>query len=202
MDLPGGRYPNYNPNWILQGQPAAPLVQNMSVFDVNTGAAGAALTSGTGVMSVFPVVVQPGDVLTGFDLILATAAGTQTNAFVAVYSGILAASTLIYQSTAEGSSADSAGTLTYSLGTGATTPTGGIYAPAAGLPVVIGVGLCWTASTMPKWDGTLGGSGAIAYSELQPVYTCGSALGGTAPSTLSGIAAGKGPVPRIVFAKK
>lgn len=216
MDLAGGHYGQYNPEWVLDGQPSPDYRANMPRSAFSTGSAGATLAAGTGVMQVVPVVCMPGDVITTINLLLDTAAGTQTHAFVALYTGIKAAATLIYQSTDEGSSADSAGALSYSLGTGATTPTGGSYlvggtggtpqnavttGTAGGVPVVLGVGLMWAASTMPKFAGTLGSKAQLFKSQLALAYSVGSSLTTAAPATLSGIAAQAGPVPYVALTR-
>ena len=216
MDLAGGHFPQYNPDWVLDGSPSPDYRANMSRSAFSTGSGGATIAAGTGVMLVVPVVCMPGDVITAINVLLDTAAATQTHAFAALYTGITSSATLIYQSTDEGSTADSAGALSYSLGSGATTPAGGSYlvggtggtpqgaaytGTAGGKPIVLGVGLMWAASTMPKFAGALGSGANVFKNQLALAYTAGSSLTTAAPATLSGIAAKAGPVPYVALTR-
>ena len=219
MDLAGGRYPQYNPGWVMDGQPSPPYRCSLGgegLLAISTGNGGTALAATTGKLAVIGVPCEPGDVITTIKLFLGTAAATQTHAWVALYTGVKAASTLIYQSTDEGSSADAAGVLSYSLGSGATTPAGGSYlvggtggtpqgaaytGTPGGQPIVLGVALMWAATTMPKFDGSPGSSGLSFGSQITPVQVVAGPFTATAPATLAGIAASNGCVPYVALTR-
>lgn len=205
MPLVAGRYPAFAYEWALDGQPNPPYRQSISRADIATGNGGAALAATTGVMAVVPLICQPGDVVSAIGVIVGTAAATPTHSWVALYTGVTSAATLIWQS-ADVTTGIPAGAQKFALSAGATIPAGGSYlaggtpgsSGSSGGPVVLGVGIMFAAATMPKFDGMLGSSGFSFTGQVPLIQTAGSALAATAPATLSGIAASNGPVPYVV----
>lgn len=86
MDLAGGKYPDYEVEWLLDGQPSPPYRRSISRGDIT----GAAVTgAATQVPYVTAVTAQIGDVFGFVTFGIGTLAGTAGNSsFVVVYSGI------------------------------------------------------------------------------------------------------------------
>lgn len=209
MDLVAGRYPLYNTEWALDGQPNPPYRQSISRGDIATGNGGAALAAASGVMAVVPVVCHPGDIIGAIQLMVGTIAGTPTHSWVALYTGVTSSATLI------GQSADVVGGMTlgvnkftfsalpYLVGGFPGTPQGAGQAASgpSGGPVVLGVGIMNAQTTAPKLDGMLGSSGYVIGNQLPMIQTVGSGLTTTAPATLAGIATSTGVVPYVALTR-
>ena len=192
MPLIRGHYPQTNPNWLLTGSatnianPTVPVRSNIEYTGLANPTDGA--LAATGVACFVPIPVEPGTVISKVSLVIgATAGGTITNQFVAIYSGI-ATPALIGQSTDTTSAAIAAsGLATWTLTaaqqiTAAQAPQGFIYA-----------GIAVTATTIPTAL-TVSIPTAVGYKWFTngPLFlsaTAGSALAGTAAATIASPAA-------------
>lgn len=186
-DLVDGRYPQTNPLWSALGQLTnitqsdIPARSNAEYFGIDTAdnAIGA-----TGVGIFVPVPVDVGTIVSKVTILVgATAGATMTHQFAAIYSGI-ATPALIAQSTDTTSAAipaSAAASWTLSspqLITSALAPNGFIYA-----------GVAITAATVPT-AASQATPTATSYQWFSnsPLFfsaTAGSALGGTAASTIA-----------------
>lgn len=126
----------------------------------------------TQVLTSVPIWLQAGDLVTSISAISgATAAGTPTNYFFALYS---AAGALLAQTADQLTAAWAADTVkTIALATAQKIPFSGVYF----------VALMVKATTVPSLVGTIGAKGIIA-GEGNIAQTSGSGLTGTAPATL------------------
>lgn len=174
-------------NPVQSGQTGRPGRSNLAYIGVGNMTDGAAVA--TGVMSCTAVPVEVGDVITTITYFAgATAGGTMTHQFAALYSGTnVAAPPRIAQSTDTTSAAIVASTaFPYTLSapvtiTAAMAPNGFIYA-------ALGI----TATTVP----TAVGGFFVTAAEYQYISTgspillggsSGSAVAGTAPATLASL---------------
>lgn len=189
-DLVRGKYPVTNPLFSAFGQTAnasqanVALRTNAVVTGLNALTDGAALT--TAVATAVAIPVEVGDVITKVTVFVgATAAGTPTNSFAALYSGV-AVPALLGQSVSGGVAAIAAsGAFVFTLATpisvtAANAPLGFIYASV----VVAATATPSLASTTVatavayKWFANAPlGLGALAH---------GAALSTTAPATITG----------------
>ena len=192
MPLIRGHYPQTNPLWALTGSLAnltnssIPVRSNLEYTGLANPTDGA--LAATGVACFVPIPVEPGTVITKVGILVgATAGGTITHQFAAIYSGI-ATPALIAQSTDTTSAAIAAsGLATWTLNatpaiTQAQAPQGFIYA-----------GICVTASTIPTAL-TVSIPTAVGYQWFTggPLFlsaTAGSGLLGTAAATIASPAA-------------
>jgi len=144
----------------------------------------------TGVCCAVPVPVAQGDVITTVSYpVGATVNSSPTHQFAAIYSGIATTPALVGQSTDTGTAVIAQNALlSYTLAapitiTTAMAPYGYVYASlaitATTLPSALGVTLLATAAEYP-W---------FAHSPLFFCMTHGSAVGGTAPSTIASASA-------------
>lgn len=209
-DVPGGRYAKTNPYWGLLGQltnavdPTQPARSNLEFFGLANPTDGA--LAATGIACCVPVPVDPGQYISTVSLLIgATAGGTMTHQFVALYSGTnVAAPPLIGQSTDSTSAAIAAsGVASWNLTavqqiTAAQAPNGFIYVAVAITATTVpsamvvstpaAIGYQWfSATTTPK--------GA---SPLFLSATAGSALAGTAAATIASPAA-KAVAPIVIL---
>lgn len=170
------RYPpTYDPEWLLEGSPGSFRAQNIRQLDC--GADLSALT--TQVMLSVAVPLQPGDVVSNITFKSgATAAGTPTNYWVALYSSA-ATPALLAQSADQTTTAWAANTVkTLALATAQEITTAGIYYAA----------LMVKATTPPTLVGKsvgIAGAAASILSSKVLAQTSGSSLTDTAPSTIA-----------------
>jgi len=196
-DLVSGRYPDYEVEWLYDGQPVPPYRRSISRGDVNTvtGAIGA-----TGVGYVIAVAVQPGDIIHAISFVAGSTAGaTLTHSFAAIYNGVSTSSVLLAQSADNtGASWAANGVRTFTLATpyvvaGTTyTPQGSAPASTQNGPMILGVMLSVTGTTIPTLHGMAGGPGTAApvlTGQVALAQTAGSGLTATAPATLAGASA-------------
>lgn len=175
MPLVKGHYRPISDEWLLNGKPVEPFRTNLRRQDITTDVA-AALT--TQVMLGVAMPLQVGDVVTKIGFAVgATAGGTITNQFVALYSNA-ATPALLGQSADGTSTAIAASTLAeYSLATPITISADGIYICA----------FMVKAGTMPsllsKVLPTAGAGGAQITGQAPLSQTSGSSLTATAPAT-------------------
>lgn len=165
--------PTYNEDWLLAGSPSGLRNQNMRQLDINADLA--ALT--TQVMSSVAVPVQPGDKITSLTFKSgATAAGTPTNWWFALYSS---AGALLAQSADQLTAAWAANTeKTLALATPQSVSAQG-YVYAA---------IMVKATTVPTLLGAsvaLAGAAAAIAGSVILSQTSGSALVATAPATIA-----------------
>lgn len=207
-DLVSGRYPDFNEEWVFDGMPVPPYRRSISRGDVNTvtGAIGA-----TGVGYVVAVPVQPGDIIHSISFVAGSTAGaTLTHSFAAIYNGVATTSALLAQSADNtGASWAANAVRTYTLATpfvvGGTTytPQGSAPASTQNGPMILGVMLSVTGTTIPTLHGMAGGPGTAApvlTGQVALAQTAGSSLTATAPSTLTGAAASTtGFVPYVIL---
>jgi hypothetical protein len=192
MALIRGHYPVSNPYWALTGNlanvvnPTVPARSNFEFTGLANPTDGA--LAATGVGCFVPVPVEPGTVISKVSILVgATAGGTITNQFVALYSGI-ATPALIGQSTDTTSAAIAAsGLATWTLTasqqiTAAMAPQGFIYAEIAITATTVPTALTVSIPTAVgyKW---------FTNSPLFLAATAGSALAGTAAATIASPAA-------------
>lgn len=189
MDLAGGRYPDYEQEWLLDGQPSPPYRRSISRGDINTTAVTGAATQ---IPYVVAVPAQVGDVINFVSFGIGTLAGTAgSTSFVVVYSAMPTASAA---ATVLGVSA----TTTFTAGANkiqltapvALAPTVGTPQNATGStigsgPLVLGVAIVetWTTSAS-QYDAMAGGASAFKglLTGQIPLVTKLPTLGGTPPA--------------------
>lgn len=162
----------YSPDWLLDGSPTGVRVSNMRQLDINADTA--SLT--TQVMTTVAVPVDPGTLVTSITVKSgATAAGTPTNYWFALYS---AAGALLAQTADQTNTAWAANTVkTLALATPQQVSSAG----------VVYVGLMVKATTPPTLLGksvALAGAAASILSSKVLAQTSGSSLTTTAPATI------------------
>lgn len=207
-DLAGGRYPDSEEEWLLDGQPSPPYRRTISRRDIAAGSTGIALTQAN--LFVYAVPVQAGDIFDFVSFLCKTATATPTHSWVAVYNGMTTAAALLAQSAdATGGFAQGANKLqlqsvisnigTVGIPQGPSTP-----AIVAQGPAVWGVALYNSGATGAVVDGMPGGNvaGAIALTGQLPLAMSGAlAATATAPATLAGLAALAGATPYVVLSR-
>lgn len=168
------RYPPVHAdNWLLDGAPTAFRQSNMRQLDIDADLT--CLT--TQVMTSVAVPIQPGQLVTSITCKSgATAAGTPTNYWFALYS---AAGVLLAQTADQTTTAWAANTvMTLNLATAQRVDSAG----------VVYVGLMVKATTTPTLIGktvALAGAAASILSSKVLAQTSGSALTATAPGTIA-----------------
>lgn len=165
----------YNPFWLLDGSPSGFRGSNMGPLDSNADLA--ALT--TQVMLSVALPLQPGDKVTSLTFKSgATAAGTPTNWWFALYSSA-ATPALLAQSADQLTAAWAANTVkTLALATAQPITTAGVYyaavmVKATTVPTLVGASV-----------GIAGAADAILSSKVL-AQTSGSSLTTTAPATIA-----------------
>lgn len=189
MDLAGGKYADYDEEWLLDGQPASPYRRSISRRDIT----GAAVTgAATQVPYVVAVPAQVGDVFNYVTFSIGTLAGTAgSTSFVVVYSGMPSASNNVTVLGVSAATTLVAGTNKIALSAQvALTPTIGTPQNAVGStlgsgPLVLGVAIVetWT-TTGSQFDCASGAKNAfkgIVGGQL-PLATTLPTLGGTPPT--------------------
>jgi hypothetical protein len=168
-----GRYNTYDPDWLLAGSPSG--VFETSIRQENINADLAALT--TQVMTSVAVPVQPGETITNVTFQSgATAAGTPTNWWFALYSasGALLAQTADQLTAAwAANTAKTLALVTPQLIASAGVVYAAVMVKATTPPTLVGANLSLAAA-----------AGSIASSKIRS-QTSGSALTTTAPATIA-----------------
>lgn len=212
-DLVSGRYPDFEEEWLFDGQPYPPYRRSLNRRDIAT-AAGVGVPATTK-MLVTGVPCQPGDIF-GFVTFGVVTAGTQTSsAFVVVYSAVptaSAAATVLGVSatfTAVAGANKIALSAPVSLAATEYTPQGAAAAATPAGPVVLGVGICLSYSAgTPTLDGSASGA---AYAGLLtgqiPISIISSSTIGSPPAVGSSsgttwTTTGGGSVPYVVLSKQ
>ncbi|HEY3482773.1 MAG TPA: hypothetical protein VGL02_28140 [Streptomyces sp.] len=213
MDLAGGRYADYDEEWLFDGQPSSPYRRSISRRDIT----GAAVTgAATQVPYVVAVPAQVGDVFNFVSFAIGTLAGTAGNSsFVVVYSGMPSASNNVTVLGVSAATTFVAGNnkialtsqvaLTPTIG----TPQNAVAATLGSGPLVLGVAIveAWT-TTGSQFDCASGAKAAfkgIVGAQI-PLATTLPTLGGTPPAvgSLSGTtitAPSTGVLPYVVLSR-
>lgn len=197
MDLAGGKYPDYEPEWLLDGQPASPYRRSISRGDIT----GAAVTgAATQVPYLCAVTAQIGDVINYVSFGIGTLAGTAGNSsFVVVYSAMPTASaaatvlgvsaTTTFVAGANKIALSAPVVLAPTIG----TPQNAVASTLGAGPLVLGVAIVetWT-TTGSQFDGMSGGKFAFKglLSGQIPLVTQANALLAAPPAvnSTSGVA--------------
>lgn len=213
MDLAGGKYADYDEEWLFDGQPASPYRRSISRRDIT----GAAVTgAATQVPYVVAVPAQVGDIFNFVSFAIGTLAGTAGNSsFVVVYAGMPSASNNVQVLGVSAATTFVAGTNKIALTSSvAMTPTIGTPQNAVGStvgngPLVLGVAIveAWT-TTGSQFDCASGAKAAfkgIVGAQI-PLATTLPTLGGTPPAvgSLSGTtitAPSTGVLPYVVLSR-
>lgn len=189
MDLAGGKYADYNEEWMLDGQPNPPYRRSISRGDIT----GAAVTgAATQVPYLVAVPAQVGDVFNYVSFAIGTLAGTPgATSFVVVYSAMPTASAAATVLGVSAVTTFTAGANKIALSAPvALAPTIGTPQNAAGStlgsgPLVLGVAIveAWT-TTGSQFDCMSGGASAFkgVLSGQIPFVTKLPTLGGTPPA--------------------
>lgn len=213
MDLAGGRYADYDEEWLFDGQPVSPYRRSISRRDIT----GAAVTgAATQVPYVVAVPAQVGDVFNFVSFAIGTLAGTAgSSSFVVVYSGMPSASNNVQVLGVSATTTFVAGlnkialSGAVSLAPGIGTPQNAVGSTIGNGPLVLGVAIveAWT-TTGSQFDCASGAKSAfkgIVGSQL-PLATQLPTLGGTPPAvgSLSGTtitAPSTGVLPYVVLSR-
>lgn len=204
-DLVSGGYPQHSPMWAALGNVSNETQANIpgrSNLEFGIGQWVDGALAGTGVACAVAVPIDAGTVVKRITLFTgATAASTPTHAWAALYSGIATPALIGTQST------DSTTTGIGASGLYQPSITSYTIKPADCPNGYIYVAVCITASTVPTaWGLTTptavnyqGLTGSTTPAAVQPMYaaTSGSALGATAPATLT--LASKAVAPVVVL---
>ena len=208
-DLPSGRYPDSEEEWLLDGMPFPPYRRTINRRDIATGSTGITLTSAN--LFVYAVPVQVGDIFNYVSFLAKTATGTGTHSWVALYNGVSASAALLAQSAdvvagfAAGANKVQLASAVANIGTIGTPQGGGSPAVTPNGPSVWGVALYNSGASGAVVDGMPGGNvaGAIAVSG-QPALALSGALAATAtaPATLAGLTAFAGATPYVLLSRQ
>ncbi|WP_037605832.1 hypothetical protein [Streptacidiphilus rugosus] len=189
MDLAGGRYPDFEQEWLLDGQPSQPYRRSISRGDINTAAVTGAATQ---VPYVVAVPAQIGDVINYVTFGIGTLAGTAGNSsFVVVYSGMPTASAAVTVLGVSATTTFTAGANKVALSAPVVvagtvgTPQNAVVSGIPNAPIVLGVAIveAWT-TTGSQYDAMAGGSAAFKglLTGQIPLVTKLPTLGGTPPA--------------------
>lgn len=175
MPLVNARYPAKNPAWLLAAQPSGVYRESFPRTQINTDLA--ALT--TQVLASVAVPLQAGDLVTSITFKSgATAAGTPTNWWVALYDDS-ATPALLAQSADQLTAAWAANTAkTLSLATAQLISRPGIYYAAIMVKAT-------TVPTLVGFTSFAGASAGVLSTDKVLSQTSGAALTTTAPATIA-----------------
>ena len=202
-DITSARFAQTNPLWSILGQPtnvvnpAVPARSNVEYLGL-TGLADTAASLVTQVMTVVPVPVDPGTVVSKVSVLVgATAAGTPTNTWAALYAGTTTATpALIVQGTDATTTAIPASTrldLSFAATqiTAAQAPNGYIFvaimSKATTVPSLVTVDNGAAAAQYAWFTNSPGASFAAVPGTF--AFSAGSSLAASAPATLTSVAA-------------
>lgn len=213
MDLAGGRYADYDEEWLFDGQPSSPYRRSISRRDITGAAVTGAVTQ---VPYVVAVPAQVGDVFNYVSFAIGTLATTPgATSFVVVYSGMPSATNNVSVLGVSATTTFVAGTNKIALTSQvALTPTIGTPQNATGTtlgtgPLVLGVAIveAWTTAAS-QFDCASGAKSAFKglIGGQLPLATQLPTLGGTPPAvgSLSGTtvtAPSTGVLPYVVLSR-
>jgi len=209
MPLVAGRYPTFEEEWLLDGNPVPPYRRTISRRDI---VASAAFIPTVTTLNVYAVPVQPGDQFNFISFLVKTVGGTLTHSWVALYNGTGTGAALLAQvpdntsatgwaATAQklqlASVVGNLGTLgvPQGPGTAAITPEG---------PAVYGIAFYQSGTTGNTVDGMSSSAvaGAVAVTGQVPFYSTGTlAATGTAPAVLPTMTAAVGGIPYLLLSR-
>jgi hypothetical protein len=213
MDLAGGKYADYDEEWLFDGQPTSPYRRSISRRDIT----GAAVTgAATQVPYLVAVPAQVGDVFNFVTFAIGTLAGTAgATSFVVVYSGMPSATNNVTVLGVSATTTFTAGTNKIALAAAVSltptigTPQNAVASTIGAGPLVLGVAIveAWT-TTGSQFDCASGAKQAfkgIVGSQV-PLATQLPTLGGTPPAvgSLSGTtitAPSTGVLPYVVLSR-
>ena len=207
-DLAGGRYPDSEEEWLLDGQPSPPFRRTIQRRDIATGSTGIALTQAN--LFVYAIPVQAGDIFGFVSFLCKTATATPTHSWAALYNGISTSAALLAQSadvtTGFVANANKLAlqSVVSNVGTVGTPQGPSTPAIVAQGPAVWGVALYNSGATGAVVDGMPGGNvaGGIALTGQLPLaMSAALAATATAPATLAGLTALAGATPYIVLSR-
>lgn len=213
MDLAGGKYADYDEEWLLDGQPISPYRRSISRRDITVSA------TATGAATLQPYIVavpaQVGDVFNYVTFGIGTLSGAPAaTSFVVVYSamptasaaatvlGVSAATTFVAGANKIALSA--AVSLTPTIG----TPQNAVGSTLGSGPLVLGVAIVegWGTSAS-KFDGMTGGAtafkgllgGQVPMATMIPALAGPPAVGSSSGTTIN--APTTGQVPYVVLSR-
>src|SRR5260370_1098131 len=96
MDLTGGRHPDFNEEWLLDGSPSAPSLPYRRTCERRWIAG--TITIAPQTLTVVALPVQLGDQFSFASIGVKTATGTPTHSWIAVYNGTGAGAAMLAQS--------------------------------------------------------------------------------------------------------
>ena len=175
MPLVSGHYAATSDEWVLNGKQVEPFRTSIRRDDITTDVAAATVTQ---VMTGVAIHLRVGDVVSKIGFAVgATAGGTITNQFAALYSNA-AVPALMAQSVDTGAAAIAANTLAeYTLATPQTITVEGVYILAYMVKATV------QPSLLCKVAPTAAAFGAFVTGALPLAATSGAALTTTAPAT-------------------
>lgn len=213
MDLAGGKYADYDEEWLLDGQPTSPYRRSISRRGVATVAAA------TGAATLQPYIVavsaQVGDIFNYVTFSVGTLSGAPAaTSFVVVYSGVPTASNNVAVLGVSAATTLVAGVNKIALASQvALTPTIGTPQGAAGTtvgagPLVLGVAIVegWGTGAS-KFEGTAGNAtafkglltGQIPLATMIPALAGPPAVGSMSGTTIN--ASTTGQLPYVVLSR-
>lgn len=202
-DLASGRFPQQSPWWNILGQPtnvlnaSYPARTNLEYLGFG-GQADTAASLVSGVMTVVAIPIEVGVTVSTISVLVgASGASTPTHSFAALYSGTNVAAPPLIAQTADGTTAAMAASTRFDFKfTGTSTNAPQTITGTQCLFGFIWVAIAVTATTSVPSLATFGGAiaGAAEYQWFTNTFAAGantgvcissgSAVGGTAPSTL------------------
>ena len=208
-DLAGGRYPDSEEEWLLDGQPSPPYRRTISRRDI---VASAAFIPTVTTLNVYAVPVQAGDIFNFVSFLVKTAGGTLTHSWVALYNGVATGAALLAQvadnTTATGWAIGAQklqlASVVSNVGTVGTPQGPSTPAIVAQGPAVWGIAFYQSGTTGDTVDGMSSSAvaGAVAVTGQVPFYSTGTlAATGTAPAVLPTMAAAVGGIPYMVLSR-
>jgi hypothetical protein len=208
-DLPSGRYPDTEEEWLLDGSPLPPYRRTISRRDITNSAIPTVTT-----LNVYAVPVQAGDIFNYISFLVKTAGGTLTHSWVALYNGVGTGAALLAQSTdnttrtgwAIGAQKIQLASTVSNIGTVGTPQGPSTGANVAQGPAVWGIAFYQSGTTGDTLDGAIGNAssvaGFVAVTGQLPMYSTGTlAATATAPAVLPTMAAASGPIPYFLLSQ-
>jgi hypothetical protein len=210
MDLIGGRHPDFNEEWLLDGSPSIGTPMWRRTCERRQVAGTVTIAPQT--LTVIALPVQIGDQFSLAAMGVKTATGTPTHSWVAVYNGITAGAAMLAQS-ADAPGGFTAGALQLAItaittsiqqyGTVGTPQSGGAIIPSAA--AVWGVAIYNSGAAGAVLDSTAAGgnvNGEVIHTGQIPlVQTAALAATATAPAVLPALTAVTSAIPYVLLSR-